>query len=153
MRIYRDDWGVHFPEANLPVLSWRLCRSLALPRSFLYRISTSTMTEAFARNDNETALLYCSLQRLLTLLPPFSLNLPAHRNRTEPRANLPTEQVSFVELEEKEEGFEWPRNGDGRGNLPEVMLVAGLVVLVRQIYAHEGGEACVPLPRSSESKY
>ncbi|KAL8290589.1 hypothetical protein RQP46_002847 [Phenoliferia psychrophenolica] len=115
VRVYRDDWGVRFPEANLPVLSWRLCRSLALP-----------------------PLLYTALKRLLSLLPPFSFDLPVHRARTEPRANLPVEQLSFLDLEEREEGYEWPKNGDGRGNLPEVMLVAGLVVLVRQVYAHEG---------------
>lgn len=32
VRFYKDDWNVIFPEPNLKILTWRLCRSLACSR-------------------------------------------------------------------------------------------------------------------------
>lgn len=31
--VFRDDWGVHFPEANVPLLLGRVTEMLALPRA------------------------------------------------------------------------------------------------------------------------
>lgn len=73
-----------------------------------------------------TALFYVALKSVLSLLPPLSLSPPTYRARTEPRVPPPP---PFIPLSLAEEALSWP-SGD---QLPESILVAALVVLVRLV--------------------
>ena len=33
VKMYEQDWNVRFPEANLPLISWRICKTLGLSRA------------------------------------------------------------------------------------------------------------------------
>ncbi|KAI5474209.1 RNA polymerase I specific transcription initiation factor Rrn7 [Pseudohyphozyma bogoriensis] len=56
--MYQDDWDVRFPEANVPLLSWRLHRSLAC-----------------------SPTIYIATQRLLSLLPSLTFDVSRKNDR------------------------------------------------------------------------
>lgn len=127
------------------------------------------------------ALIYHATQRLISLLPAFSLDLPIARKRHEPGTVEPHNWLpSDPETEDDDDGssnsdeqegedgagrrrryprpgrkeFRWKKltslTGGGVGQLPEVMLAAAVVVVLKMVYpldkegeAGDGGEVGV----------
>ncbi|KAK4048169.1 hypothetical protein OIO90_005933 [Microbotryomycetes sp. JL221] len=100
VKMYKEDWGVLFPEPNLQLLSWRLCRSLACPR--LLSLADVTPGGAWLTSNVCAATFYVFLKRLCGLIPGFSLSVyPAVRTRAKNLEHVfpePAEQVLAAAL-------------------------------------------------------
>ena len=166
--MYRDDWGVIFPEPNIPLMTWRICRTLAASRERPpYPASDGFTAAADPRTLFAPALIYHATQRLLSLLPPFSLDLPIARKRHDPGTAEPTPWLPSDPDSGSDAGsgsgsdtgaarspyprpprkqWRWKKaaslTGGGVGQLPEAMLAAAVVVVLKLVYAldrEEGG--------------
>ncbi|BGP50150.1 hypothetical protein JCM10450v2_006061 [Rhodotorula kratochvilovae] len=118
--MYRDDWNIEFPEANVPLLLGRACDMLALP-----------------------PVVHALTLRLLTLLPqPFSFRLATTFHTRPPAFFLPSAPP--------QKPHHWPRPGqrlngaqDWRSALPEVKVVSAVVMVARLLWSmddEDGGE-------------
>ncbi|TNY22437.1 hypothetical protein DMC30DRAFT_415103 [Rhodotorula diobovata] len=114
--VFRDDWGVHFPEANVPLLLGRVTEMLALP-----------------------PLIHLLTTHLLTYLPgPISLTLPTSFHTRKP-AFFPGADPQRNTTRHRPR--EWPRpqgrlHGamDWRAALPEVKVASVVVMVVRLLW-------------------
>ncbi|GAA6061300.1 hypothetical protein JCM10212_005414 [Sporobolomyces blumeae] len=100
VRMYREDWQVEFPEANLPLLSGRVCRLLALP-----------------------PIAHILIRRILSLLPqPISFHLPTHLAPT-PRQRFSPLNAALVGSSRPVKGlpkeFNWRARKVDAGILPD----------------------------------
>ncbi|GAA5931024.1 hypothetical protein JCM1841_005460 [Sporobolomyces salmonicolor] len=131
--MYRDDWNVEFPEANMPLIVGRLCRVLALP-----------------------PVAYLLIRRVLSLLPqPHSFHLPTslsasdRRCRGQPRYSKgrarPAKSAS-VEEKGLPSGFRWllyVGGQDWRSLLPELKVACAVIIVAKMLWRleDEQGEA------------
>ncbi|GAA5906399.1 hypothetical protein JCM8208_004645 [Rhodotorula glutinis] len=114
--LFRDDWGVHFPEANVPLLLGRVAEMLALP-----------------------PLVPLLTLHLLAHLPgPPSFHLPTSSHT--PAPSFWRARRDGGDGTGRREG-EWPRMGkrlkgamDWRGALPEVKVASLVVAVVRVLW-------------------
>ncbi|KAM0790161.1 hypothetical protein ACM66B_005480 [Microbotryomycetes sp. NB124-2] len=121
VKMYKEDWGVLFPEPNLPPIAWRLCKSLACPPPF-----------------------YVYLKRLASLIPNFGLTIqPAVRTRAKNLDSMfvePAEQVLVAGLVLVAR-LVWnlDAGGDGKpmtkslGNVPDADTWLEAIAKVRQL--------------------
>lgn len=134
--MYKEDWSVEFPEANVPLLSWRICKALGCSRSSFSRDCGGA--------DDTAALFYTSLRTLLALLPSLSLLVPiAHFDRTQNFVELsPTPPLApfsdILPSNNKEsdmlQAVEKASTRLRSGTLPENIIVSAVVVLAKLIY-------------------
>ncbi|GAA6056828.1 hypothetical protein JCM3770_003589 [Rhodotorula araucariae] len=109
--MYRDDWEVEFPEANVPLLLARACDMLALPPA-----------------------VHALTSHFFTLLPgPYSFSLPTTFHTRLPAFYLPSAPP--------QKPHHWPRPvgrlrgaQDWRSALPEVKIVSAVVMIARLLW-------------------
>ncbi|KAK4046700.1 hypothetical protein OIV83_005903 [Microbotryomycetes sp. JL201] len=132
VKVYKEDWGIQFPEPNSPLLAWRLCRSLACPPPFVLITPYGT------------APFYVYLKRLASLVPNFSLAIqPSVRTRPKNLEQIfvePAEQVLVAGLVLiARMVWDLDIGGDGKptiknaGNLPDADTWLAAVEQVRDI--------------------
>ncbi|GAA5940534.1 TFIIB-type zinc finger domain-containing protein [Sporobolomyces koalae] len=123
VRMYREDWDVEFPEANLPLVMGRLCRLLALP-----------------------PIVHVVALRLLSLLPqPISFHLPNNLTSST-RSSFSPRNAALAASSTRERGlpkeFSWrsrltEHSHDWRLLLPEVKIASVLVVAAKMVWTLE----------------
>ncbi|GJN92970.1 hypothetical protein Rhopal_006015-T1 [Rhodotorula paludigena] len=110
--LYRDDWGVEFPEANVPLLLGRTCGLLALP-----------------------PLAYTLTAHLLSLLPgPPSFHLPPSLTSRHP---APAQQAEPGKAPWPSVGKRLEGAQDWRTALPEIKVATLVVVVCRMLWRLE----------------
>ncbi|GAA5901544.1 hypothetical protein JCM5296_006808 [Sporobolomyces johnsonii] len=128
--MYRDDWNVEFPEANMPLIVGRLCRVLALP-----------------------PVAYLLIRRILSLLPqPHSFHLPTSlsasdaRRKGQPRySRSRARPAKSASVKEKglPSGFRWLLYVGGqewRSLLPELKVACAVVIVAKMLWALEDAQ-------------
>ncbi|GAA5880969.1 hypothetical protein JCM16303_004620 [Sporobolomyces ruberrimus] len=117
VNLFREDWDVDFPEINLPLISARLCWTLALP-----------------------PIANILAVRLLAILPqPITFHLPTHLSNNV-RRSLSPRNAALAGSSRREKGlppeFSWSAKlnearQDWRMMLPELKVASVLVVVVK----------------------
>ncbi|GAA5913865.1 uncharacterized protein JCM6883_004018 [Sporobolomyces salmoneus] len=124
VNMFREDWDVEFPEANLPLISGRLCRLLALP-----------------------PIAHVLALRLLSFLPqPISFHLPTQMALNLNRSLSPR-NAALAGSSRREKGlppeFSWSArlaepSQDWRLILPELKVASVLIVVAKMLWKVEG---------------